>query len=125
VVAQGVLPLSTTLTITTTASTASLLRPEAPGRKPGEPIFLATLTGMGLFGMLLVGSGKKRSQRRAAILLGLMLMLMSLTLVGCSGTSTGATAKGTPAGSYLVAVTATGTGTGAPTHSLNLTLVVQ
>jgi hypothetical protein len=133
VVAQGGTSLSTIVTITTTAATASLLRPERPGTKPGSTksesgILLASLSSVGLFGLLLVGRGKKGNgkKRAAGVLLGMMLLLMMSTLVGCSGTSSGTkTGSGTPAGSYVVTVTSTGTGTGAPTHSLGLTLVVQ
>ncbi|HTW56622.1 MAG TPA: VCBS repeat-containing protein [Terriglobales bacterium] len=143
VVAQGILPLTTTLTVTTTADSASLLRPERPGTAPGSRIFVASLSGMGLFGLLLLGAGNKDrkndsrnsgtakmsngKKRPAVLLLGVMTLLMVCTLVGCSGSSSTktVTSTGTPAGSYIVTVTSTGTGTGAPSHSLNLTLVVQ
>jgi hypothetical protein len=132
VVANGNLPLNTTLTIATTASgTASLMRPvrpgSQPGSQPGSPALLATFGGIGLVGLVLAGSGKKGRQRRAGIVLAVMLLLLMVTVVACdndSSTKT-TTSTGTPAGSYVVTVTSTGTGTSAPTHSLNLTLVVQ
>jgi hypothetical protein len=123
VVANGAIPLTTTLTVTTTASSsANLLNSARPGSKPASPVLLASLSGMGLFGLMLAGSSKKRSAR---ILSGMMMLLMLCTIVGCSGASSGKSATGTPAGTYVVTVTGTGTGTGAPTHNLNLSLIVQ
>jgi FG-GAP-like repeat len=131
IVANGSVPFATTLTVSTTASaSAGLLRPARPGSlrrgsKSGSTILLASLAGFGLFGMFLIGSGKKQSAR---ILSGMMVLLLFGTLVACSGDSDGGkgtSGSGTPAGSYLVTVTSTGTGTGAPSHTLNLTLIVQ
>ncbi len=126
VVANGDTPLTTVLTIqTTTRGTASLMRPARPGSQPGSPILLASLGGMGLFGMLLAGTGKKGRQRRAGMVLGVLLLLMMATVVGCDNDSAKKAPTGTPAGSYTVTVTSTGTGTSAPTHSVNLTMIVQ
>ena len=88
-------------------------------------MLLASLGGMGLFGMLLAGTGKKGRQRRAGVVLGAMLLLMMVTVVGCDNGSSKKAAPGTPAGSYTVVVTSTGTGAAAPTHSVNLTMIVQ
>jgi hypothetical protein len=129
VVANGSLPFTTTLTVSTTASSsASLLAPARPGSefstKSGSTLLLASLSGIGLFGMFLAGSGRKRNVR---ILTGMMVLLLFGTLAACSGTSSGGSkaTTGTPAGSYVVTVTSTGTGTGAPSHTLNLSLVVK
>jgi hypothetical protein len=113
--------LSTTVTVSTTASaSANLLGPSHPGTN--STILLASLSGMGLFGLML-GGGRKRNIR---IVSAMMVILLMGTLVGCSGTSTGkSSGKATPAGSYVVTVTSTGSGTAAPTHSTNLILVVQ
>ncbi len=51
--------------------------------------------------------------------------MMMVTVVGCDNGSSKKAAPGTPAGSYTVVVTSTGTGTAAPTHSVNLTMIVQ
>jgi hypothetical protein len=122
---------TTTLTISTVGPTAALDMPERLNSKPGVPMLLASLNGLGLFGMVLAGA-KKRNRRYMAVVLGIMILVMMFTMVGCGGssgsTSTGPTNPsnpGTPAGSYPVTVTGTGTGSGAPTHALNLTLVVQ
>lgn len=124
VLAKGDVPINTTMTIATTASVAQMLKPARPGAKPGSPMLLASLSGLGLFGLMLAGSGRKGRQRRASILLGMMLLLTMVTVVGCDSDST-KKATGTSAGAYVVTVTSTGTGTAAPTHSLNLTLIVQ
>jgi hypothetical protein len=128
VVAQGNLPLSTTLTISTTAATTALVAPVRPNANPGAPTFLASSLGLGLFGLVLASGGKNRRKRQMAILLGIMLLVMMITLVGCDSDSTPVTSRGTPGtpvGSYTVTVTSTGTGTNAPTHTVNVTLVVQ
>jgi VCBS repeat protein len=136
VVALGNTLLTTTLTIDTTAASTSLLRPARPGAKPGSPtlgspIWLACLTGMGLLGLLLSGSGAKGRRRRASVLLGVVLLVTLGALAACDNDSRSTTTPppppnlGTPAGSYTVTVTSTGTGTTAPTHSVNVTLIVQ
>jgi len=124
VIARGFTPLSTVVTIHTTASSsAALALPALPISRPGSTLFYASLSGMGLFGMLLVAGGRKH---RAGMLLALALLLIAVTFVGCGGSSTKTVVNtGTPAGQYSVVVTATGTGANAPTHSLSLTLVVQ
>jgi hypothetical protein len=148
VVALGNTLLTTTLTIDTTAAGAtSLLRPTRPGAEPGSttpgsttlgsttlgsPIWLASLTGMGLLGLLLSGSGAKGRRRRATVLLGVVLLVTLGALAACDNDSRATVIPpppppnlGTPAGSYTVTVTSTGTGTAAPTHSVNVTLIVQ
>jgi hypothetical protein len=102
-------------------------RPALPGEKPGSAILLAGVGGIGLFGLLIAGSGPKAG-RRVAIMLGVLVLLMLGMLVACdneNATKTTTTSTGTPAGSYAVTVTSTGTGTSAPTHSVSVTPVVQ
>ncbi|MGH9495115.1 MAG: FG-GAP repeat domain-containing protein [Candidatus Sulfotelmatobacter sp.] len=130
VIANSGTRLETTLTISTTARTAAALREMArPGSQPGSPILLASFGGIGLVGLVFAGSGKKGRQRRAAIVLGLVMFATLGLTVACSnsnGTGTKTVAStGTPAGAYSVAVTSTGTGTNAPTRSVHVTLVVQ
>ena len=125
VIAIGNTPLSTVMTISTTArsaAAASLRR----GPTPGSTTLLASLGGIGLLGLLLAGSGPKARRRRAGIAFGVLLLMTLGTMVACDNeNSTVKTGTGTPAGAYAVTVTSTGTGTNAPTHSLNVTLVVQ
>ena len=122
VIANGNVPVSTVVTIQTTAGKAGLAPSVRPGTQPGSPVFLACLGGMGLFGMLLLGMGRNSGLRRTRILPAFTLVLMLAALVGCDKDSR---STSTLAGAYIVTVTSTGTGSGAPTHSLNLTLFVQ
>jgi hypothetical protein len=127
---SGIVPATVQLTLTTTGTSAAL---QAPNR--GTSILLASLSSMGLFGMVLAGSLKKRS-RWTGIVLGMLVLTMMLSLVACGGssssTSSGNTpppAPSTPAGNYQVTVTATGTaGTNngnTAAHPVTLTLTVQ
>jgi Big-like domain-containing protein/VCBS repeat protein len=119
--------VTTVLTLGTTAATASFVAPARPNSNPAAPTLWASLSGLGVFGLILAGTGRKRN-RRIAILLGIMLLVMTFSFLGCGGGSnsnTGPLKGGTPAGNYTVALTAAGTGTGSPTHSMNITLVVQ
>jgi hypothetical protein len=128
VVAHGDTPLSTVMTISTTAQSAALLRPAGPSATPPSPVLLASLGGAGLLGLLLAGSGPKARRRRTRIVFGVVLLMTLGTVVGCdngNSTITSTASTGTPAGAYSVTATSTGTGTGAPTHSVNVTLVVQ
>jgi hypothetical protein len=127
---SGDAPATVQLTITTTGTSAAL---QAPHR--GTSILLASLSSLGLFGMVLAGSLKKRS-RWTGVVLGMLVLTMMLSLVACGGssssTSGGTTpppAPSTPAGNYQVTVTATGTaGTNngnTAAHPVTLTLTVQ
>jgi hypothetical protein len=126
VIANGDTPFSTVMTISTmaSASSAASLR---HGPTPGSITLLASLGGIGLLGLMLAGSAPKARRRRAGIVFGFVLLMTLGTVVGCDNENSAKTitATGTPAGAYAVTVTSTGTGTNAPTHSLNVTLVVQ
>src|SRR5258708_372987 len=61
VVGLGNLPLSTTLTISTVAATTTkLVSPARPNSAPVLPTILIGLSGLGLVGIVLAGSRKKR-----------------------------------------------------------------
>jgi hypothetical protein len=120
VVANGILPLTTTLTISTTAPPATT----TAQARMGSPILLASFGGMGLFGLLIAGGGPA-GRRRAAILFGVVVLLTLGTLVACDNGHSTPVSTATPPGTYQVAVTSTGNGTGAPTHSLNVLMIVQ
>src|SRR5580698_531682 len=127
---NGNAQMTTTLTLTTTApATAALTR--------HSTTWLAALSGVGIFGLLLAGNWKKHGDRsrRLRIIFGALTLGMIVLLMSCGGTTktTGGgsppTDPGTPAGTYTVTVTATGTaGTNAgntTAHTVNVTLIVQ
>jgi Bacterial Ig-like domain (group 3)/FG-GAP-like repeat/FG-GAP repeat len=121
-----------TLTISTTGPTSALMR---TGFGPqGVQKLWASLTGLGMFGLLLAGDWKNRSRKRAAIVLLVLAVVMILALVGCGGGSSsggggGGGGSGTPAGTYTINLTGTGTagnnGGNTGQHTLSVTLVVQ
>src|SRR5690348_2977123 len=100
---------STTLSITTQAPSAALLRP-TPGKRSLLPFYGVLLPP---FGLALAGVGI--GSRRRKLLLGLFaVLLLSLLLVACGGGGSssgggggGGGTGGTPAGSYSVIVTGT------------------
>jgi hypothetical protein len=123
-----------TLTINTAARKAAVLR--APDVNPhhGEPNLWASLSGLGMIGMILAGDWKRRNRRGLAIVLLIVALAMILALVGCGGSSTsggggGGGGGGTPAGSYPITVTATGTagnnGGNTTPHPVSVTLIVN
>jgi hypothetical protein len=87
---------------------------------------LASLSTIGLFGMILAGGFKKRGRWQGAVL-GVLVLVSTLSFVGCG--SSGSSKPITPAGSYTVTVNATGTagtnsGNTTP-HPFNLTITVK
>ena len=116
-----------TLTIKTTASTTSALRPPV---RPGAPLFAFWTMTPGAFGVvLLAGAGRKR---KMWLLLGLALALV-ITMSACGGGGGGSTTPppptvkpGTPAGTYTVTLTGASTsGTATLTRSTTINLTVQ
>ena len=113
---------SAILTVTTTASVAQLV----PLRSSHDAIIYAfwmPLHGIGLLGMILVGTGAQPRKIRVfilSLLMGAALMFM----VGCAG-GTGITTpaqSGTNPGTYTITVTGT---SGGLKHSVPITLIIQ
>jgi len=129
---SGAAAVPTTLKVSTAAATTSAVTPFHPNSNPIGPTLWASLGGFGLFGLILAGTGKKRS-RQMAVVMGMLVLMMTFTLFGCGGGNSSSTSTtppvtttpGTPAGSYAITVTATGSGTTATAHTLNVTVVVQ
>lgn len=70
------------LNVTTTAVGASSAEPESANSQSESPILLASLSGMGLLGMILC-SPRKRNSRLLALLLALVAVPTLLSLNGC------------------------------------------
>ncbi len=126
---------SASVTIKTTAPTSAMMAAPKGNERHGDPNLWASLTGVGMLGMVLAGDWKKRNRRALGIVLLVIAMAMIMALVGCGGGSTsgggggGGGGGGTPAGTYQIQITATGTagtnqGNTTP-QMLNLTLVVN
>jgi subtilase family serine protease len=116
-------PIMTTLTITTTAPSASL----QPGFRGGR-VFYALLI-PGLFGATLLSAKSKKSRfhqaRSLALIIG--LLCFSLWLPACGGGTTTPSVPpdpGTPAGTTTVSVIAAGAA-GAPSHAVSIALTVK
>jgi hypothetical protein len=133
----GSTPVDVTLTIATTATTTAALH-----QPQGLYAMWIPLTGLGLVGVVLVGTLKKNRVRLAGFAI-LFVAFAALALSGCGGgshstpapnptptpipsptpTPTPVTSAGTPTGTFVITATAT-TGSGA-THSATFNLVVQ
>jgi subtilase family serine protease len=112
---------SVTVTITTTAPTASLRHPEGSTR-----IFYAALL-PGLFGIMFTMGSRKRSLRGLRFLsLIVVLGFSTLWLSSCGGSSGGGNSNpGTPQGQSTVVVNATTGGSSPITATSSVTLVVN
>jgi hypothetical protein len=125
------------LTVNTTGASAALVAPASGPRHQQENNLWASLSGIGMVGLVLAGDWKKRNRRRAMIVLGIVALVMVLALAGCGSGGQGSSSNGgggnggggTAAGTYSIALTANGTagtnGGSTATHTLNLTLVVN
>jgi hypothetical protein len=116
----GTAAVSTTLTVSTSVTAASLSAPSLPLR-PDNKIAFAFLGGGALFAFTY---RRIRRANKALTRLGFLLcFVVCCAIVGCSGGgSSKSTGNSTPSGSYPLTVTATA---GATTHSTVFTLKIQ
>ena len=121
-----------TLTLKTTGPTSALIAPWDGNPHHSGSTLWASLTGVGMLGMVLAGEWKKRKRRALGVLLLVLALVMIVGLVGCGGGSSsggGGGGGGTPAGTYQINLTATGTagtnGGNMGAHPLTVTLVVN
>jgi sugar lactone lactonase YvrE len=114
-------PLLSVLTVSTGVATV------ATAQHPGDPVLLATGTGIfstGLLGLVFarMGRGSRDSRNRRPRLIQLIVVgiILCAGLIGCGGLT--GQARLTPPGSYTVTITAASIGV---SHSHTVTLVVQ
>jgi hypothetical protein len=120
-VTPGANGASSTLTITTAASSADA-SPALPSRHGPALAAWMQLQGLGLFGMVLAGS-KKRSKRLPVFILLALLVLGMMFMSGCAGGTGIAPQSGSGSGTtYTIRVTGS---SGTLQHALPLTLTVQ
>jgi len=87
---DGLTPQTVTLTITTTAASPSFrnrasVDPQGTPRSRNSAMLLASLNGMGVFGMFVAGGFSKKRNRWSV--LAVLALAMSFFLVGCGGSS--------------------------------------
>ena len=122
------------LTISTAGPTGMVIGAPDVNQHHSDPNLWASLTGVGMLGMVLAGDWKKRNRRLLGVMLLIVALAMIIGLVGCGGGASGTTgstggAGGTAPGSYVIKLSATGTagtnGGSTVAHPLNVTLVVN
>ncbi len=113
---------ASTLTISTVASSAEAVSARRTSNSPVLAIWIQ-LQGLGLFGMVLVGS-KKRSKSMAVYILCALMVLGMLFMSGCAGGTGIASQSGSGQSGTSYTVTITGL-SGSLQHSVPLTLTVQ
>jgi hypothetical protein len=121
-VTPGANPATSTLSITTTASVASVL-PLRPSRRAPMYAFWLQLPALGLLGMMLAVSRGPARKPRGFVLMALLTMVLLVMTACAGGTGIAPIAQtGTTPGTYTITVTGTA---GNLQHSLPLILTVQ
>jgi FG-GAP-like repeat len=124
---NGDTPLLVQLTVKTTAAgTPQAMRTPAT-RSGGSTILMASLSMLGLFGLMFARSFNRRKSWRG-VAVGMILLGM-MFWVACGSVSNAIRSAGTPPGNYTITVTATGTagtnGGNTSSHPINVALTVQ
>jgi hypothetical protein len=119
---------SANVVVTTSGTSAGLVHPVDFPPVPGTRLVL-WLSTSSAFGLVLLGTGVRRSRRRHDLLfyglVALCLTSVGITLSACGGGSK-STSGGVPSGTYSLTVTGASTsGSTILTNSAKLTLVVQ
>ena len=117
-VTPGANPATSTLTLTTTASSNTF--PPMPSRWPGMPVYVFWL-GLSALALLLV-AGRMQRQKLSAWIPAATVLCLLLLLAACGGGSKAPQNPGTPKGAFTITVTGTA---GSLTHTTTVTLVVQ
>jgi len=121
-VTPGSSPVTAVLTITTTAASAEL----EPLRRPRNPLVYALwiqLHGLGIFGMMLAGS--KRRKKNLSVLVVLIFVVGAMLFMSACAGGTGIATQsqpGTKPGTYTITVSGQ---SGSLQHSVPVTLTVQ
>lgn len=113
--------VAVTVTVSTTATVASLVQPHIKNDRP----MLATWVfapGFLLFGLVSVGGKRRKIGLPHALLILLIGLALFATACGSGSNSTPPATTGTPPGTYTMVVTAT---SGSVNHTMPLTLTVQ
>ena len=111
-------PISSTLTVTTTAKSAAML--PMPSSQPASYAFVFPVLAM----LLGIATRRRREQRTLRFLSLLLLMVAASALVSCNGGSKVVGNPGTPIGTTSVSVSASTSGAGSISHSATLTITI-
>lgn len=113
-------PITSKLTVSTTAPSAVILR---PWPDPRLPLYATFLSGFGVMFILII---RRKSAGRALGAVPIVAVLILATmLLSCSGKSNPVGGNsGTPAGTSTVTATASTSGSGAITHTATLTITI-
>jgi hypothetical protein len=113
--------IAVTITVSTTATVASLSQPHMENDRPVLAIWIFT-PGFLLFGLVSVGGKRRKIGRPCALLILLIGLALFATACGSGSNSTTPVTTGTTPGTYTMVVTAA---SGSVNHTMPLTLTVQ
>ncbi len=114
-------PITSTLTVSTTAKSAAVRAPGAPR----QGTIFATLLPL-LILMVGAAAGRKQTQPRSTVLCLLVLVLVTSGLVSCGGSNSNTSSgnSGTPLGTSTLSVSAAATGGSTQSHTATLTITI-